>query len=253
MHIRLHTTAIAEIQGSCRSTGWQFVWTERQIFFFFFKALHLKPSCVSCHLGWGGFTPLHYAALHGNRVLVDLFLSNGADPNLTCDAGQTAFHFGCRWASISSLCHNLNLFPFLSRFLTSMTTDKETSTSCTKWCSTEPTCASQTCKGKRPCIMQWLGGTCKWRRNRIARAAGITFWRRTVCTNSMLLFPVSQCTTCGKRECFASQTLTSTKWHRFTWLHPLAIQKWSDICWGIRCENLKLTCTHRLWALLNKT
>lgn len=190
MHIRLHTTAIAEIQGSCRSTGWQFVGTERQIFFFFFKALHLKPSCVSCHLGWGGFTPLHYAALHGNRVLVDLFLSNGADPNLTCDAGQTAFHFGCRWASISSLCHNLILFPFLSRFLTSMTTDKETSTSCTKWCSTEPTCASQTCKGKRPCIMQWLGGTCKWRRNRIARAAGITFWRRTVCTNSMLL---SQC------------------------------------------------------------
>lgn len=48
--------------------------------------------------GWGGFTPLHYAALHGNRTLVDLFLSNGADPNLTCDAGQTAFHFGCRWA-----------------------------------------------------------------------------------------------------------------------------------------------------------
>lgn len=46
--------------------------------------------------GWGGFTPLHYAALHGNRALVDLFLNNGADPNLTCDAGQTAFHFGCR-------------------------------------------------------------------------------------------------------------------------------------------------------------
>ena len=46
--------------------------------------------------GWGGFTPLHYAALHGNRALVDLFLSNGADPNLTCDSGQTAFHFACR-------------------------------------------------------------------------------------------------------------------------------------------------------------
>lgn len=51
------------------------------------------------HPGWGGFTPLHYAALHGNRAMVDLFLSNGADPNVACDAGQTAFHFGCRWAS----------------------------------------------------------------------------------------------------------------------------------------------------------
>ena len=46
--------------------------------------------------GWGGFTPLHYAALHGHRALVDFFLSTGADPNLTCDAGQTAFHFACR-------------------------------------------------------------------------------------------------------------------------------------------------------------
>ncbi|KAM6997064.1 uncharacterized protein LKV04_005798 [Tautogolabrus adspersus] len=50
--------------------------------------------------GWGGFTPLHYAALHGNRALVDFFLCNGADPNLTCDAGQTAFHFACRQGNI---------------------------------------------------------------------------------------------------------------------------------------------------------
>ncbi|KAG8000089.1 putative protein S-acyltransferase 23, partial [Nibea albiflora] len=50
--------------------------------------------------GWGGFTPLHYAALHGNRAMVDLFLSNGADPNMACDAGQTAFHFGCRQGNI---------------------------------------------------------------------------------------------------------------------------------------------------------
>lgn len=46
--------------------------------------------------GWGGFSPLHYAALHGNRTLVDFFLSSGADPNLSSDAGQTAFHFACR-------------------------------------------------------------------------------------------------------------------------------------------------------------
>ncbi|XP_054655192.1 palmitoyltransferase ZDHHC13 [Dunckerocampus dactyliophorus] len=50
--------------------------------------------------GWGGFTPLHYAALHGNPALVDLFLSNAADPNLTCDVGQTAFHFACRQGNI---------------------------------------------------------------------------------------------------------------------------------------------------------
>lgn len=52
------------------------------------------------HKGWGGFSPLHYAALHGNRSMVDLFLSNGADPNLTCDAGQTAFQFACRQGNI---------------------------------------------------------------------------------------------------------------------------------------------------------
>ncbi|KAM8859685.1 uncharacterized protein AB9W97_019606 isoform 1-T2 [Spinachia spinachia] len=50
--------------------------------------------------GWGGFTPLHYAALHGTRSLVNFFLSNGADPNVTCDAGQTAFHFACRQGNI---------------------------------------------------------------------------------------------------------------------------------------------------------
>ncbi|KAM6956675.1 uncharacterized protein FYW47_012624 [Aplochiton taeniatus] len=50
--------------------------------------------------GWGGFTPLHCAALHGNRALVDLLLSNGADPNLTCDAAQTPFHFACRQGNI---------------------------------------------------------------------------------------------------------------------------------------------------------
>ncbi|XP_076831015.1 palmitoyltransferase ZDHHC13 isoform X2 [Brachyhypopomus gauderio] len=45
--------------------------------------------------GWCGFTPLHFAALHGNRPVADLLLNNGADPNVPCDAGQTAFHFAC--------------------------------------------------------------------------------------------------------------------------------------------------------------
>ncbi|XP_056291340.1 putative ZDHHC-type palmitoyltransferase 6 isoform X1 [Pseudoliparis swirei] len=65
--------------------------------------------CIQClqndrsvlkQTGWGGFTPLHYAALHGTRSLVDLFLGNGADPNRPCDGGQTAFHFACRQGNI---------------------------------------------------------------------------------------------------------------------------------------------------------
>ncbi|TNN71818.1 putative protein S-acyltransferase 23 [Liparis tanakae] len=66
-------------------------------------------QCIQClqndrsvlkETGWGGFTPLHYAALHGTRSLVDLFLGNGADPNRPCDGGQTAFHFACRQGNI---------------------------------------------------------------------------------------------------------------------------------------------------------
>lgn len=50
--------------------------------------------------GWGGFTALHFAALHGNRPMVELLLNNGADPNIPCDAGQTPFHFACRNGNI---------------------------------------------------------------------------------------------------------------------------------------------------------
>ncbi|XP_077438827.1 uncharacterized protein LOC144061841 [Vanacampus margaritifer] len=63
------------------------------------------PS-VLMHKGWGGFTPLHSAALHGNRSMVDLFLSNGAAPNLTCNAGLSAFHFACRQGNIG-IIHNM--------------------------------------------------------------------------------------------------------------------------------------------------
>ncbi|XP_017579455.1 probable protein S-acyltransferase 23 isoform X1 [Pygocentrus nattereri] len=51
--------------------------------------------------GWGGFTALHFAALHGNRPIAELLLSSGADPNIPCDAGQTPFHFACRHGNIS--------------------------------------------------------------------------------------------------------------------------------------------------------
>ncbi|MCJ8730581.1 hypothetical protein PDJAM_G00186210 [Pangasius djambal] len=56
--------------------------------------------------GWGGFTALHFAALHGNRPIAELLLSSGADPNIPCDAGQTPFHFACRHGNIS-IMHNM--------------------------------------------------------------------------------------------------------------------------------------------------
>ncbi|KAL2083091.1 hypothetical protein ACEWY4_020864 [Coilia grayii] len=49
---------------------------------------------------WGGFTALHFAALHGNRAVAELLLDNGADPNTPCDAGQTPFHFACRHGNV---------------------------------------------------------------------------------------------------------------------------------------------------------
>lgn len=87
-----------------RSTGWQTVHLCQAILLQS-QRLQMGLWCafVCLHPGWGGFTPLHYAALHGNRSMVDLFLSNGADPNMTCDAGQTAFHFACRWAVVAHL------------------------------------------------------------------------------------------------------------------------------------------------------
>lgn len=81
--------------------------------------------------GWGGFTPLHYAALHGNRTLVDLFLSNAADPNLTCDAGQTAFHFACRFVAVAPFeASDLGWIFNVAKLLNP--TDKATSSSFTK-------------------------------------------------------------------------------------------------------------------------
>jgi len=29
--------------------------------------------------------------------VAELLLNNGADPNIPCDAGQTPFHFACRY------------------------------------------------------------------------------------------------------------------------------------------------------------
>ncbi|XP_053477247.1 uncharacterized protein si:ch211-223a10.1 [Ictalurus furcatus] len=50
--------------------------------------------------GWGGFTALHFAALHGNQPIAELLLNSGANPNIPCDSGQTPFHFACRHGNI---------------------------------------------------------------------------------------------------------------------------------------------------------
>ncbi|XP_028651455.1 uncharacterized protein si:ch211-223a10.1 isoform X1 [Erpetoichthys calabaricus] len=54
-----------------------------------------NPSVLTLK-GWSGFTPLHYATFQGSKVLVNILLQFGADPNLPDDAGQTPFHFACR-------------------------------------------------------------------------------------------------------------------------------------------------------------
>ncbi|XP_066535197.1 uncharacterized protein si:ch211-223a10.1 [Hoplias malabaricus] len=64
------------------------------------RLIQLDPSVLK-QKGWGGFTALHFAALHGNRPIAELLLSSGADPNVPCDAGQTPFHFACRHGNIS--------------------------------------------------------------------------------------------------------------------------------------------------------
>ncbi|KPP64855.1 putative ZDHHC-type palmitoyltransferase 6 [Scleropages formosus] len=61
------------------------------------KIVHEDRSALA-QRGWGGFSPLHYAALQGNRPLVNLLVSHGADCNALCQAGQTPFHFASRVA-----------------------------------------------------------------------------------------------------------------------------------------------------------
>ena len=53
------------------------------------KLLSEDPTVVN-RRGPGGSTPLMYAVLYGNAATVQLFLNNGADPNVKNDAGATA-------------------------------------------------------------------------------------------------------------------------------------------------------------------
>lgn len=88
------------------------------------------------------------------------------------DAGQTAFHFACRWAEkcLNFFSHSVIMVVFLFLFFAvvaflpfvALSSGKETSTLCIKWCSMELTCASETIKEKPPCIMQLLEETCRW-------------------------------------------------------------------------------------------
>ncbi len=40
-----------------------------------------------------GFTPLHYAALHGHKEVAEVLMANGADVNARDSSGQTPLHF----------------------------------------------------------------------------------------------------------------------------------------------------------------
>src|ERR1051326_1278624 len=53
------------------------------------KLLTEDPQVVN-RKGPGGSTPLMFAVLYGNAATVQLFLNNGADPNIRNDAGATA-------------------------------------------------------------------------------------------------------------------------------------------------------------------
>lgn len=59
----------------------------------FLEMLHGNPN-LSTLRGPGGATPLMAAALYGNAALVGTLLENGADPNVTDDAGATALMWG---------------------------------------------------------------------------------------------------------------------------------------------------------------
>ncbi|XP_063048374.1 putative ZDHHC-type palmitoyltransferase 6 [Engraulis encrasicolus] len=59
-----------------------------------------RDSSVLTEKGWGGFTALHFAALHGNRAVAELLLDSGADTNAPCHAGHTPFHFACRHGNV---------------------------------------------------------------------------------------------------------------------------------------------------------
>lgn len=67
-------------------------------------------------------------------------------------------------------------------------------------------------------------------------------YKTYACTNCYLSFLVLQFTICGRQGCSGSQTQTCTRWHPFTWLHPQATQRWSDIC----LETRYLLLPHRL-------
>mgnify|MGYP003475276341 FL=1 len=45
---------------------------------------------------YGGLTPLHYAAQHGNIDLIIILLEQGADISVVSDTGETAADFAAK-------------------------------------------------------------------------------------------------------------------------------------------------------------
>ena len=58
----------------------------------FQNALKADPEAIH-RKGPGGSTPLHFAALHGNRQAATQLLAQGANPNAANDAGATPLHW----------------------------------------------------------------------------------------------------------------------------------------------------------------
>ena len=54
----------------------------------------------------GDDTPLHLAAAHGNRDIVNILLRNKADVNFINEHGNTALHYACFW-NYPAICEDL--------------------------------------------------------------------------------------------------------------------------------------------------
>ncbi|XP_055547631.1 ankyrin repeat domain-containing protein 49 [Wyeomyia smithii] len=62
------------------------------------EVLRKKPSVVSA-VDDDGYTSLHKACYNNNRIMVELLLRYGANPNARTELGWTPLHSACKWNS----------------------------------------------------------------------------------------------------------------------------------------------------------
>ncbi|MDB4794710.1 ankyrin repeat domain-containing protein [bacterium] len=56
------------------------------------ELLIAEGADVNAKGGWREWTPLHYAALNGNKEIVELLIAKGADMNVTANEEWTPLH-----------------------------------------------------------------------------------------------------------------------------------------------------------------